>query len=266
MKEHPLNVRDLEDEHLDHLIRLAFEYEAFLRTRQLTEESKQPLSSEEQLHAQKLFERMLAQIAQRERAGKRQRRKALAQRIAPKIIEAAACAVLVIGIATPIAIANLDSIRSKVMQLLIRIDWEKGEAHMNFVEDESAAFHVPADWPGDYFPAYLPEGFEVSWKSYISDSPFIEYTLATEDRVIGYGEMGPNTTVVSGIEGGIISYVEINGHTAVVIETENPVDEAHYSVGITWDNGEKWFDVNTSGLSKEEAIRIAQSVKKILKN
>lgn len=265
MNENPLNIQKLEDEHLDSMIRLAFEYEAILRTRQLVEESARPLAPEEELHKQEQLERMLTQIDRQERADKRRRRRALAQRFAPKLIEAAACMVLIVGIAAPIAIANVDSIRSKVMQLLIRFDWEKGEAHMNFVEDESAAFDVPADWPGDYFPSYLPEGFEVTWKSYLGDDPCIEYTSTTENRVISYGEMGPNTTAINSIEGGVISYVEIHGHTAVVIETENPVDEAHYSVSITWDNGEKWFDVDTSGLTKAETIRIAQSVKKILK-
>lgn len=32
------------------------------------------------------------------------------------------------------------------------------------------------------------------------------------------------------------------------------------------DNGEKWFSVDTSGIPKEETIKIARSVKKILKN
>lgn len=264
MNENHLNFQEIQNEHLDHMIRLAFKQEASLQAQQLIKESEQPLTPEEQLHAQKLLERMLTQINRRERADKRQRRRALARKFVPKIIEAAACMVLVIGIAAPIAIANVDSIRSKVMQLLIRFDWEKGEAHMNFVEDESASFDVPADWPGDYFPSYLPEGFEVTWRSQLG-FPCIEYQSKTGQQVICYDEKGPDTTTVSGIEGGVISYVEINGHTAIVIETENPVDEAHYSVGITWDNGEKWFDVNTSGLTKAEAVRIAQSVKKILK-
>lgn len=55
------------------------------------------------------------------------------------------------------------------MKLLIRIDWDEGVMQMNLVEDEGAAFDVPADWPGEYFPSYLPEGLEVTWKSYIPD-------------------------------------------------------------------------------------------------
>lgn len=50
-----------------------------------------------------------------------------------------------------------------------------------------------------------------------------------------------------------------------MIETEHPENEADYFIGITWDHEEKWFSVNTSGISKEKTIQIAQSVKKIIK-
>ena len=50
---------------------------------------------------------------------------------------------------------------------------------------------------------------------------------------------GRNSTQVNGIEGAVISYMDINGQTAVVIETEHPENEADYYVGIAWDNGEK---------------------------
>ena len=178
----------------------------------------------------------------------------------------AACVVLAVAVATPFAIANVEFIRSAVMKLLIRIDWDEGVMQMNLVEDEGAAFDVPADWPGEYFPSYLPEGLEVTWKSYIPGYPCIEYTSESGERVINFSEMGENSTQVNGIEGAVISYMDINGQTAVVIETEHPENEADYYVGIAWDNGEKWFSVDTSGIPKEETIKIARSVKKILKN
>lgn len=264
MSENHLNFRQIQDEHLDHMIRLAFKQETALLTQRLTEESERSLTPQERIQAESIHARMIVQINQSERIAKRRKQKERRRKLFPRLIEAAACVVLVIGIVAPAAIANVDFIRSAVMRLLVRIDWEKGEAQMNFVEDESASFDVPADWSGEYFPSYLPEGFEIAWTSQL-DVPCIEYTSKTGQQVISYNEMGPNTTAVNGIEGGVISYTEVSGHTAVVIETEAPVDMAHYYVGITWDNGEKWFDVSTSGLSKAEALQIARSVKKILK-
>ena len=172
---------------------------------------------------------------------------------------------LAVAVATPFAIANVEFIRSAVMKLLIRIDWEEGVMQMNLVEDEGAAFNVPADWPGEYFPSYLPEGLEVTWRSTSVVNPCIEYTSESGMQVVSFDEASSNTTGVYGIEGAVISYMDINGQTAVVIETEHPENEADYYVGITWDNGEKWFSVDTSGIPKEETIKIARSVKKILK-
>ena len=84
-------------------------------------------------------------------------------------------------------------------------------------------------------------------------------------QVISFSEMDDKTTQVNGIEGATVAYMDINGRTAVVIETEHPENEADYFVGITWDHGEKWFSVNTSGIPKEEALKIARSVKRIIK-
>ena len=91
---------------------------------------------------------------------RRRSRSARLRRIVPRVVEIAACVVLAVAVATPFAIANVEFIRSAVMKLLIRIDWDDGVMQMNLVEDEGAAFNVPADWPGEYFPSYLPEGLE----------------------------------------------------------------------------------------------------------
>ena len=265
MNENRLNFPEIQDAHLDQMIRLAFAQEAALWAQEWMAQSETPETPQEQERAERLLRRMRAQIDREERAVRRRSRSARLRRIVPRVVEIAACVVLAVAVATPFAIANVEFIRSAVMKLLIRIDWDEGVMQMNLVEDEGAAFNVPADWPGEYFPSYLPEGLEVTWKSYSGGSPCIEYTSESGVQVISFGEAGPNTTQVSGIEGAVISYMDINGQAAVVIETEHPENEADYYVGITWDNGEKWFSLNTSGVSKEETIKIARSVKKILK-
>ena len=251
---------------MDQMIRLAFAQEAALWAQEWMAQSETPETPQEQERAERLLRRMRAQIDREERAARRRSRSVRLRRIVPRVVEIAACVVLAVAVATPFAIANVEFIRSAVMKLLIRIDWDEGVMQMNLVEDEGAAFNVPADWPGEYFPSYLPEGLEVTWKSYIPGYPCIEYTSESGERVINFSEMGENSTQVNGIEGAVISYMDINGQTAVVIETEHPENEADYYVGIAWDNGEKWFSVDTSGIPKEETIKIARSVKKILKN
>lgn len=249
------------------MIRLAFAQEAALLAQEWMAQSETPETPQEQERAERLLRRERAQIDREERAVPAPEAGAPAcggscRRVCRNCgLRGAGC-----RCGHTLCDSERGIHRSAVMKLLIRIDWDEGGMQMNLVEDEGAAFDVPADWPGEYFPSYLPEGLEVTWKSYIPGYPCIEYTSESGERVINFSEMGENSTQVNGIEGAVISYMDINGQTAVVIETEHPENEADYYVGIAWDNGEKWFSVDTSGIPKEETIKIARSVKKILKN
>ena len=176
MNENRLNFPEIQDAHLDQMIRLAFAQEAALLAQEWMAQSETPETPQEQERAERLLRRMRAQIDREERAVRRRSRSARLRRIVPRVVEIAACVVLAVAVATPFAIANVEFIRSAVMKLLIRIDWDEGVMQMNLVEDEGAAFNVPADWPGEYFPSYLPEGLEVTWKSYSGGSLCIEYT------------------------------------------------------------------------------------------
>ena len=140
---------------------------------------------------------------------------------------------------------------------------------MNLVEDEGAAFDVPADWPGEYFPSYLPEGLEVTSKSYIPGYPCIEYTSESGERVINFSEMGENSTQVNGIEGAVISYMDINGQTAVVIETEHPENEADYYVyrmgqrGKVVQRGYQWDTQGGNDQNRPQRQKNTQKLKKV---
>ena len=161
MNENRLNFPEIQDAHLDQMIRLAFAQEAALWAQEWMAQSETPETPQEQERAERLLRRMRAQIDREERAARRRSRSVRLRRIVPRVVEIAACVVLAVAVATPFAIANVEFIRSAVMKLLIRIDWEEGVMQMNLVEDEGAAFNVPADWPGEYFPSYLPEGLDV---------------------------------------------------------------------------------------------------------
>lgn len=96
---------------------------------------------------------------------------------AGRVVQIAACIVLLLGIATPIAIANVDSVRTKVLQLLISVQSDHTE--LSLVADEAVAFEVPEGWQGSYFPSYIPEGYNIHvrprWGQYI------EYTNSNGD-------------------------------------------------------------------------------------
>ena len=145
MNENRLNFPEIQDAHLDQMIRLAFAQEAALLAQEWMAQSETPETPQEQERAERLLRQMRAQIDREERAVRRRSRSARLRRIVPRVVEIAACVVLAVAVATPFAIANVEFIRSAVMKLLIRIDWDEGVMQMNLVEDEGAAFDVPAD-------------------------------------------------------------------------------------------------------------------------
>ena len=269
MNENRLNFPEIQDAHLDQMIRLAFAQEAALWAQEWMAQSETPETPQEQERAERLLRRMRAQIDREERAARRRSRSARLRRIVPRVVEIAACVVLAVAVATPFAIANVEFIRSAVMKLLIRIDWDEGVMQMNLVEDEGAAFNVPADWPGEYFPSYLPEGLEVTWKSYIPGYPCIEYTSESGERVINFSEMGENSTQVNGIEGAVISYMDINGQTAVVIETEHPEMKritTSVSHGTTGKSGSAWIPVGYPRRKRSKSPAASKKYSKIEKS
>lgn len=108
----------------------------------------------------------------------------------------------------------------------------------------------------------------MTWKSYIPGYPCIEYTSESGERVINFSEMGENSTQVNGIEGAVISYMDINGQTAVVIETEHPENEADYYVGIAWTTGKSgsaWIPVDTQGGNDQNRPQRQKNTQKMKK-
>ncbi len=67
--------------------------------------------------------------------------------------------------------------------------------------------------------------------------------------------------MVAGTEGAVIDQVMLsNGESAIVIEADS--SKIHV-VSITWAVGKKWFDLTAYDFSREQAIRIANSVRTI---
>lgn len=260
MHENQLNFDEIEDEYIDTMIRLAFEQEEALETQEMIAVSKYPATLEEQAAAERVHRRFIETISAQEKAQKRENRFLRLQKIAPRVLQAAAAIILTLAIATPIAIANVASFRSAVMQLLLRFDENKQELHVDFSEDESAAFDVPAEWPGEYYISYIPDGYQISWQSAYGQA-IVEYT--NEDgNTIYFLEGTSDTSSVSGTEGGQFTYVDIHGRPAIVIYEED--GDPYFN--ITWAVDDRWFNLQTEGLEKDTAIRIAESIKKIIKN
>ena len=98
--------------------------------------------------------------------------------------------------------------------------------------------------------------------SYISENGGNNIELeGAQERKIAFSEYDSSTSMVAGTEGTVIDQVMLsNGETAIV--NEGDVSKIHV-VSITWAVEEKWFDLTAYTFSREQAIRIANSVRAV---
>ena len=163
--------------------------------------------------------------------GKAARRRRLGHMI-PRIVQAAACIVLVLGISAPIAIANVESIRVKVMELLV--DIQEDHAELEMVENNDLDLLIPAGWAGGYYPLYIPDGFTVTDVG----SLFASVNFASSDgRNIRFTELTPDDQANIDSEDASLSYTTINGENAFIVGKDG-------SITVAWGVDDRYFVLN----------------------
>lgn len=179
------------------------------------------------------------------------------RKIAVNTFKAAACIALIVTIAAPIAIANVESLRSSVLRLLITQDEEQGAANFDMVSfpDTNAFSHLPEDWIGDYFPTLIPDGFEVYERSEFSAS--ITFINA-EGKTLNFEEQMPSTSSSRDNENADTWYTEVNGWNAYVISKNE-------CITIVWAIEDRFFEIAVEPSTYEETLRIAESVQRIVR-
>ena len=244
MSNKPLCWEEIEEEYCDCLIHLALKQREMEEIQALMEESAHMEVGEAQVRrAYALFlQKQQAQEKQQRRAA----RKAQIRRWMPRIAEIAACLLLVICIATPFAVANIESVRASVVRFLIRINEEYAEIGM---EEMDSTIEIPAGWKGGYYLSYVPEGYEVSQVSPFS--PYVLYANA-DGKTLLFREGSEDSTTNIDSEDKAISYESVNGETALVMEDET-------GTSIVWSEGKKYFILQLDE-SKEEALNVARGV------
>jgi len=256
----PIDITALQNEHLDTMIKLAFELDDNLEIQRILSTPDPTLSAEEVASADRAFDRAIASSEKDRKHKDRVRLIKIARQIVPRVIEIAACLVLIAAFATPIALANSATFRAKIMQLLVEWDTEKGEAHFQFTENKEATFWVPEGWIGSHFPSLIPDGFQI-----FDFDPFftmIEYRNANDDQLF-FCEYDANTNLLAGTENAIISSIHINGYPGYLIEGKG-ADGITEAITVVWSNDINWFSVTSFGLTSNEALLVATSVKKVI--
>lgn len=249
----------MENQHLDVMLKLAFELEETREIQRLLDEPVPAFSREEMQAAAYVLDKAYASIDSQRRKTTLHKVCNHACSVTKVFMKVAACIALIVVIAGPIAFAESSTFRAKVMQLLIRFDEEQGTVHFTLEEDKELSFCVPEGWRGDYFLSGISEGFSI----YEFDPLFcqIEYR-DTRNRVFSFGEYSEYATSIQGTDKANISYEFINGHEACILEAYSQYGDT-YIVSITWSNDERWFVLRTYNMELSEALSIAKGVRKI---
>ncbi len=210
---------ELQDEHLDELIRLAYKYEDILISKHIADDAiEEPLIAEEKQLADHIIHTAWMKIDQKERQKKADRIRRLPSLVFHRIAPIAACIILILNVVASVAIASNVYLRSKVMQLLINTDDQRGSVDLLFVE--KGVFDVPIEWGGIYYPSFIPDGFTESafdsWKNVYYE---VEYTNEN-NSIIRFFELRSGAGGSTGTQGADLTYVSINGHTAMVCRFE----------------------------------------------
>ena len=184
-----------------------------------------------------------------------QRTRTFFRQALPKIGQIAAIMIAVITVASGVAIATSHTIRVQVMKMLVRI--EEQYTALSLVEDSEASFEIPAEWTGEYYPSYIPLNFETSTVISFPGNHLVEFFNAVStDKQIIFSEYGDTTLANIDTENAMTQSITI-GNDKGFLTTKDGY------IYIYWDNGRVFFVLQTNGISENEALEIAQSVRRV---
>lgn len=187
---------------------------------------------------------------------RKSRRKKLWHSTLPRIGRAAATIVAVATLTGGVALASSPTLRVHVLKLLLETTAHEYST-LTAIEDEAASFQIPADWQGNHYPAYVPNGLEIRYID--SESPYHSVDFVhpeTDKRVLTFLETALETTMNLDTEDALVDAISINGYEGYIIEKGE-------RLRIVWTAEDAILHVITIGMEKEEAIRIAEQVIRI---
>ena len=247
-------LEQLKDEHLDLMIRLAFELEIAQTVEKMEAESGS-LTEDDEAIARRALDIAYEKLRQQALSERKSRRASVHRRRLMRAIEIISCAVLIVAISAPMALANFEFLRQRLVEFLVSFDTEEETVEVTPI-DEIA---IPEEWTGKYFPTNLPPETQVDWVSTIG-IPSIRF-ITEGDVMITFTESNIDSSIMAGAKDNVSSTTAINGYPAQVTEF---FEDGDY-IRFVWENDECRFSLETKNLDYEPTHIIAESVMKIPK-
>lgn len=176
----------------------------------------------------------------------------LAKAPLPRLGKALAALLIIFAIGMPVAIATVQPVRARVMELIFEI--EREYTRVSLREKAEEGVEVPAEWGGEYYPSYIPEGYvfdEAVNVSGIQDILFI----SQDGGRFSFSELGADSGSNIDTENANIKYIMIKGNPGLLAVKEG-------RSLVSWAEFDRYFVVS-GNLSGEETMQIADSVTRI---
>ncbi len=183
----------------------------------------------------------------------KQHRVHMVKRVLPKALRLASFVLLFLYISVTVAIAVSPAIRVRVMELFFREQEEYTE--VEFRENPEKAFDVPADWTGDYFLAYIPDGFEMTYL-FTDDYGSNDITYTKADQRISFTIY--DETFISNVdtENADTQQILVNGSPATMVTKGHRIQ-------IIWAQRTNYFILLTINLDRDVTMQIAENILRI---
>ena len=232
-------VRDYDGELEAAMYRKAF---SILAQQEYEQAEAQPADEEEQRALAELDARKDVIIA---RGLRKDLHRAWARRIR-RAANVAACVIAILGIGLGVAIAT-----PSLRQQLYRISALDCEifTEVRLTPNEQFELDVPEGWTGDYYMAYIPEGYEFY---YMYDGIDEVIYRRSENEYLRFGEFDEDWVTLLDTEDAKVSYSTVHDCEAMIIEKGGRAI-------VAWTEADKLFIVKLCG-DVETALNIAKNV------
>lgn len=162
----------------------------------------------------------------------------------PRGVRVAAIIALLVMVSVGSAMATVHMVQIGLLKLDIHTYPER--TSYGLVPSETT-MDVPQEWTGDFYPAYIPEGFKFV-RCYSSDAIYYD----KDGGSLSFLEEKYGSKMSLDTENANLSSVLINGAEATLIEKDG-------WTAVVWSANNRLFIVDIDG-AKEDALRIAASV------
>ena len=207
------------------------------------------IDPEQTRHVRDMEARVLGDIARHTDKRHSRANKFLRRRSARVI--ALIAVLLLVGLGS--SLATVELIRSGVWKLNV----QTYSTHTDYsLVPSDNIMEIPQNWAGSFYPAYIPEGFELYMCSTVL--PMADYR-DSNDKQLCYTEDTYGTTTSLDTENAELSTADINGSEATVIEKKG-------WCAVVWSTNNRIFIVDMGGAeedrakTKEEVLKVARSV------